>query len=520
MTSPAASDSSSIRRAAAKASSASPAPSARPTMTCPAMAIASSTSARKPKSWKAIWWAATRRRADARAHGGGEHEAAQQRRRAHEELGADRHERADAREVGRARSARSSTAANAIAHPELREHRAPGRPVEAPVEAVDEQQLEHDVDDVGRHHDDERRAQVAHAAQPALARQRDERHRHAERGDAQVARRQVGDVAVAAERVHERLGQRRHHGGEDDPGGEREPERLRAERGGLRVAARAVQPRHARGRPVGQEDAQRDEVRQHRRGQRQRRELRRAEMADDRGVDQQVQRLGGQRPEGGQREAQDLAVVGRAAHAGHSTIRPWSGSSRCSPPHRWRPAARRAPARRGVRELGRRHRARAGPRAAPGDPALGHAAVAVRLQRAQRRRPADRGRRAHARGRPPLRAGARGRRGRRAAPRLPRRRGAPRRAAHGRHPRRAAAPHRALGRGARRRRRPHRAALAAGSAPGRRPDEAAPLPPPRRRARRLPRDGHRPRPRAPALGAAQPPRVRADRRARSPTATA
>ena len=56
---PAASDSSSIRRAAAKASSASPAPSARPTITWPAMAMASSTSARKPKSWKAIWWAAT-----------------------------------------------------------------------------------------------------------------------------------------------------------------------------------------------------------------------------------------------------------------------------------------------------------------------------------------------------------------------------------------------------------------------------------------------------------------------------
>ena len=44
----------------------------------------------------------------------------------------------------------------------------------------------------------------------------------------------------------------------------------------------------------------------------------------------------------------------------------------------------------------------------PGDPALGNAAVAVRLQRAQRRRPADGGRRAHARGRPPLRAGGAG----------------------------------------------------------------------------------------------------------------
>ena len=40
------------------------------------------------------------RRADARADGGGEHEAPQQCRGAHDELGADRHEAADADEVG------------------------------------------------------------------------------------------------------------------------------------------------------------------------------------------------------------------------------------------------------------------------------------------------------------------------------------------------------------------------------------------------------------------------------------
>ena len=48
-------------------------------------------------------------------------------------------------------------------------------------------------------------------------------------------------------------------------------------------------------------------LRQHGRGERERRELRRAEVADDRGVDQQVERLGRQRAERGQREAQDLA---------------------------------------------------------------------------------------------------------------------------------------------------------------------------------------------------------------------
>jgi hypothetical protein len=46
-------------------------------------------------------------------------------------------------------------------------------------------------------------------------------------------------------------------------------------------------------------------------------------MPDDRRVGEQVQRLGRERAEGGQREPQDLAVVGGAAQQGpDSTIRP------------------------------------------------------------------------------------------------------------------------------------------------------------------------------------------------------
>ena len=248
--------------------------------------------------------------------------------------------------------------------------------------------------------------------------------------------------------VHERPGQRR------DDGRDRHARRraratapARRARRGVRVAPRAVQPRHARRRPVGQEDAQRDDVRQHRRRERERRELRRAEVADDRGVDQQVQRLGGERAEGGQRQPQDLAVVGGAAHRGHSTIRPWSGPSRCSPPSSLaacgatRRSARRSLRARRPAPSSARWPARPRPVTLPSGTRLSQC---VR-QRAQRRRPADRGRRAHARGRPPRRRGAGGRRGRRAAARLPRRRRAARRAAHGGHPRRAAAPHRARG---------------------------------------------------------------------------
>ena len=179
---PAASDSSIIRRAAAKASSASPAPSARPTMTWPAIAIASSTSARKTKSWKAIWWAPSVAAPMRAQHRGGEHEARRAARRCGRTSCAPiDSERADARRGRAARDAgaRSSSDANAAPIPSCASTVPQRRAVEAPVEAVDEEQLEHDVDDVGRDDDDERRAQVADAAQPALAGERDERHRHA-----------------------------------------------------------------------------------------------------------------------------------------------------------------------------------------------------------------------------------------------------------------------------------------------------------------------------------------------------
>jgi hypothetical protein len=62
-----------------------------------------------------------------------------------------------------------------------------------------------------------------------------------------------------------------------------------------------------RGR-VGEEDAQPDERDEERRGQRQARELGGAEMADDRAVHEDEQRLGDERSEGGDGEGEDLAV--------------------------------------------------------------------------------------------------------------------------------------------------------------------------------------------------------------------
>ena len=309
------------------------------------------------------------------------------------------------------------------------------------------------------------------------------------------------------------------------PDRQRQPQRLRGERAGLGVPRPRRAGAHARGRAVGEEDAQRDDAPSRtRRGQRERRELRRAEVADDRRVGEQVERLGGERSERGEREAQDLAVVGGAAHRAPLYDPAMAAGRSCSSPPLVLAACgeRRQAAGRGVRALAARSSSARCARA-PGAGALCRrdAAVGVRGRRAQRRRPAGRGLRPHARGRrprrrarsaamPPRRCGS-------ATSSAPTRRGAARTAGiHAeleRRIERAGAP---LVEGAPR----LLAALRRGPARGRgRRMRLRLYHAPRRRPRRLPRGGHRARPRAAALGAAQPPRVRAGRRAPRPTAT-
>ena len=64
----------------------------------------------------------------------------------------------------------------------------------------------------------------------------------------------------------------------------------------------------AAGGAVGQEHAEPDDGLEHDGGDAEAGQLRRTEVADDRGVGEQEQRLGDQRQEGGERQAQDLAV--------------------------------------------------------------------------------------------------------------------------------------------------------------------------------------------------------------------
>jgi hypothetical protein len=87
------------------------------------------------------------------------------------------------------------------------------------------------------------------------------------------------------------------------------------------VVPGAREPGDLRGRPVGEEVEDREGARQERRRDREGRELRRPEVADDGGVHEHVEGLGGQRPEGGHGQTEDLAVVDRAQHARDRTIR-------------------------------------------------------------------------------------------------------------------------------------------------------------------------------------------------------
>ena len=257
-----ASDHAMMRVPAATAAPTFPAPSALPTSTCAAIANASRTSAMNTNRPNATWCAASGASPIRAQDGAGRREGGQERGRPQEQLPRDPHERADELRRRPAVDARPAGAQQEPrerrAHAELGEHRADRRAVQAPLEAVDEEHLEDDVRGLRGRHDDERRAQVADAAQVSLTGERDERERQPERREAQVARREVPGLAVAAEQRDERVGE---HQARPARWRRRSPSASHsacaAKPAGAPDLAGAVQAGDLRRRPVGQEDAQR-----------------------------------------------------------------------------------------------------------------------------------------------------------------------------------------------------------------------------------------------------------------------
>ncbi len=198
------------------------------------------------------------------------------------------------------------------AHAELRDRRPRGGSFDAPVEAVHEQHLEDDVHDIPGDHDDERRPQVGDPAQVPLAAEREKRGRETDRGDAEVRDCVLRGLPLASHELDERLGENRDERRHRDPERKREPERLRAETPRDVALSRPARARDLSGRPVLEEVEDRERPSEDGRCNPERRQLRPPEMADDRGVDQEVERFRGKCAQRGNRELADLAVVRRA----------------------------------------------------------------------------------------------------------------------------------------------------------------------------------------------------------------
>ena len=169
-------------------------------------------------------------------------ERGDQRRRPYEDLAADPHHRPH---LAQARTPRVGVRTQQLdderdAHADLRDRRAGGRAGDAPVEAVDEQQLEHDVREVRDDDDLERAPQVRDAAEVALARDGDHRRQQAHGRDPEVGEREVARPAVPTEAAQQRAGRRL----------EPDDERRRRSRSRARAPApRAAPPAPAARRP-------------------------------------------------------------------------------------------------------------------------------------------------------------------------------------------------------------------------------------------------------------------------------
>jgi hypothetical protein len=205
-------------------------------------------------------------------------------------------------------------------HPGLRDCGSGRRALDPPAEAVDEEGHEHDVHAVRDDLDQQRRPQVGDATEVALPAEQEERERQPDHRDPEVLDGVLRRLAVDADQLDDRLGGEAEGDRERGPDPEREPERLRAEPVRGLPRARADGTGDLRSRPVREEVEHREEAAEHEACGPERGELRRTQVADDRGVDEHERRLGGERPEREDGEAEDLPVVRRAPQCGDHAI--------------------------------------------------------------------------------------------------------------------------------------------------------------------------------------------------------
>jgi hypothetical protein len=195
---------------------------------------------------------------------------------------------------------------------------------DAEPEPVDERDVEDRVGHGPADRHVQRRAGVLEAAQHACRREDHEHPGEAWARPAQIGHRVPGDGAVGTHRANRPGGGEPQRRREDDTETCGQPHAV--DTGLERLGAVAcTDPAGDRGRRrVGEEHAQPDEGQQDRRRNREPREVRRPQVADDRGVDEDEDRLGDERPESGHGEREDLTVEGTTGSAvltGRSTVR-------------------------------------------------------------------------------------------------------------------------------------------------------------------------------------------------------
>ena len=191
-----------------------------------------------------------------------------------------------------------------------------GRADDPPAGAVDERDVEGDVEQVDGDDHAQGRAGVLQPAQHAGRGEDHQQGGQPERDHAQVGGAQRGHLGGGAVQAQDRRGERDQHRGDDQPEQGAQDHAVDAAGQGAGAVPRAEAARHHRGGAIGEEDRQPDHDADHVRGQRQAPEVGRAEVADDEGVGQHQHRLGDQRRERRDRQREDLAVEGAPGHAG------------------------------------------------------------------------------------------------------------------------------------------------------------------------------------------------------------
>ena len=263
-------------------------------MIWPAMATESRTSARKIQSWNATWCAAIeaspKRVATAPARTN-ESMSAVVRMKIHLPEREDATRERDPQGCLAGRQPPQHDDDERSAHTDLRDRRPPSRSGDPPVEAVDEQHLEDDVRDVPGDEDDEGRAKVCNAPQVPLRAECEERSREADRRDAEILDGIVRRLSLAAHEVDELRSENGDEPRDRNAECKREPHRLRAEPPRRLLLPRSACAGDLCGRAVLQEVEDRERPAEDRERDAERRELGAPEVADDRRVDEEVERL-------------------------------------------------------------------------------------------------------------------------------------------------------------------------------------------------------------------------------------